>query len=143
MTTANRSVSKFENDITKIVLAIRERINAPGYAYQMIAEKLNQKSYSNNLSFLSEILKNVDVYFRQDSELFYMAVARPNWDQAPDWANFLTGSKDGFWCWHEKKPTFRAFNMFNPVARMKSIDTGLSNAMWGGEIFERPSKVDE
>lgn len=136
------SMSKVEDDISKIVASIRERINVPGYAYPAITEKLNLKAYSADLAFLSEILKHSEVYFNRDSDLFYMAVARPSWEKAPEWANFLTGSKDGFWCWHEKKPIFQAFDMFNPVARMKSIDTGLSNPMWGREIFERPTKVD-
>lgn len=143
MSMPNRSVSKVEDNISKIVAAIRERINAPGYAYPMITEKLNLKAFSNDLALLSDILKNPDPYFSRDAELFYMAVARPSWAEAPEWANFLTGSKDGFWSWHEKKPTFRAFDMFNPVARMKSIDTGLNNAMWSRDIFERPVKVEE
>ena len=28
----------------------------------------------------------------------------PRWEDAPEWANYLTVDESGFWMWHEKKP---------------------------------------
>ncbi len=29
---------------------------------------------------------------------------KPDWKDAPDWANYLTMSKDGDWRWHQMRP---------------------------------------
>lgn len=147
MTTAAASVNKFEEKLSKVAHLVRERVSAPEYPHKKITVKLmhsaNRDGFDNDFVLTSEILKNPDMYYELDPELFFMVTQRPSWETAPEWANFLTGSKDGFWCWHEKRPTFQAFDMFNPVARMKTIDTGLKNAFWRRGIFERPVKVEE
>lgn len=147
MSTAAVSVNKFESNLSNVAGMVRERVSAPDYPHEKITAKLMYRSkrdgLDNDFVFTSEILKNPDMYYELDPELFFMVTQRPRWETAPEWANFLTGSKDGFWCWHEKKPTFRAFDMFNPIARMKTIDTGLQNAFWSRDIFERPVKINE
>lgn len=147
MISPTTSVTKFESKINAVAKLARERVLAADYPHKEITKKLtynlNRADFQNDFKFTAELLKNQSLCYSLDPELFFMVVQRPSWDEAPEWANFLTGSKDGFWCWHEHKPTFRAFDMFNPVGRMKSIDTGLNNAMWGHDIFERPEKAVE
>lgn len=31
-------------------------------------------------------------------------MSKPDWKEAPKWAQFLAMDKDGYWCWHENKP---------------------------------------
>jgi hypothetical protein len=31
---------------------------------------------------------------------------KPDWMDAPDWANWLAMDEDGEWFWHESKPEF-------------------------------------
>ena len=30
---------------------------------------------------------------------------KPEWDEAPDWANWLTMQENGVWRWHKCQPT--------------------------------------
>lgn len=43
---------------------------------------------------------------------------KPDWKDAPEWANFLAMDADGVWAWFEKKP------VWNRVAHMWSCDCG-------------------
>ena len=29
---------------------------------------------------------------------------KPNWKDAPEWANWLAMDEDGTWCWYERMP---------------------------------------
>jgi hypothetical protein len=31
-------------------------------------------------------------------------MSKPNWDDAPEWANWVALSSDGIWTWFENKP---------------------------------------
>ena len=33
-----------------------------------------------------------------------MESMKPDWKDAPEWANWLSQSEIGTWCWHENKP---------------------------------------
>ena len=141
------SASQVECNISKIAQQVLERVSAVDYPHQAITNKLLHSSkrdcLDNDLVFTSQILNNPNVYFDLDPELFFMVTQRPSWESAPEWANFLTGSLDGFWSWHEKRPTFNNREMYRPCGRMKSVDTGMKNALWLGKIFERPVLVPE
>lgn len=139
------SASEVECNISKIAKLVRERVSAVDYPHRSIANKLLHSSkrdcLDNDLVLTSQILNNPNIYFDLDPELFFMVTQRPSWESAPEWANFLTGSLDGFWSWHEKRPTFNNREMYRPCGLMKSVDTGMMNALWLGHIFERPALV--
>lgn len=140
------SVTEVECSISKIAKMVRDRVSATDYPHQTIKNKLIHSSkrdcLDNDFVFTSEILNNPKKYFDLDPELFFMVTQRPSWDDAPYWANFLTGSIDGFWSWHEKRPTFHNSDMYRPCGLMKSVDTGMKNGLWVGNIFERPVQVE-
>ena len=29
---------------------------------------------------------------------------KPDWKDAPEWANYLAMDEDGYWCWYLRKP---------------------------------------
>lgn len=31
-------------------------------------------------------------------------MSKPSWDEAPEWAQWLTMEEDGTWCWNEDEP---------------------------------------
>ena len=31
---------------------------------------------------------------------------KPDWNDAPEWAQYLTQDRDGTWIWHEDKPSY-------------------------------------
>jgi hypothetical protein len=35
-----------------------------------------------------------------------ISAMRPSWNDAPEWANYLTCDNDGQWYWYEEKPIF-------------------------------------
>jgi len=146
-------VAQVECKISKSAMLIRERVSANDYPHKDIASKLGAAEYTHqryqshrnylddNFAFVSEILKDASFYHSRDPEMFFMATQRPSWESAPEWANFLTGSLDGFWSWHEVRPTYHNREMFRPCGRMKSVDTGMKNTLWSNSIFERPVLV--
>ena len=32
-------------------------------------------------------------------------MTKPDWKDAPEWANYLSMNRDGWWWWHELMPT--------------------------------------
>jgi hypothetical protein len=36
-------------------------------------------------------------------------MSKPDWKDAPEWANYLAMDSDGLWAWHEKKPFVAGF----------------------------------
>lgn len=31
-------------------------------------------------------------------------MSKPDWKDAPEWAQFVAMDEDGYWCWHENEP---------------------------------------
>lgn len=47
---------------------------------------------------------------------------KPDWKDAPEWANWLAMDSDGGWWWHEKKPESNSF-VFYSRARYELAET--------------------
>ena len=43
---------------------------------------------------------------KEDCEIVTLAAAKPSWDDAPEWANWLAMDIDGAWWWHNSKPVY-------------------------------------
>lgn len=66
---------------------------------------------------------------------------KPNWKDAPDWANWLAQDYYGYWHWFEEKPHPHRF--FWRVASGLQIEAGLSEPVhkWHENREPRPTIV--
>lgn len=47
---------------------------------------------------------------------------KPDWKDAPEWANWLAMDKDGAWYWYEEMPNERAGYEWRPQSRFERIE---------------------
>ena len=47
---------------------------------------------------------------------------KPDWEDAPEWANWLAMDRDGDWVWHERKPV-KEKNYWRPTGRWDWVET--------------------
>lgn len=62
---------------------------------------------------------------------------KPEWNDAPDWANWLAQDSDGKWCWYEEKPRVRVGSCyFSP--RLESRFAIVASSKWRESLEARP-----
>ena len=44
-----------------------------------------------------------------------LAMNKPNWEDAPAWANFVAQDHDNTWWWYETKPTYDDYGSWETV----------------------------
>ncbi len=44
-----------------------------------------------------------------------LAMNKPNWEDAPEWANFVSQDHDNTWWWYETKPTYDGYGSWETV----------------------------
>lgn len=71
---------------------------------------------------------------------------KPNWKDAPEWAEWLAQNKDGFWWWFEEKPEanpdtedWRPWYWTSPNEREMIAGKGSYNLNWTATLEERPN----
>jgi hypothetical protein len=60
---------------------------------------------------------------------------KPDWKDAPEWAQWLTMDEDYQWWWHETCPVIKAFGIWHSDGRAAAVTGG---ADWESSIEERP-----
>jgi len=67
------------------------------------------------------------------------ACATPEWEHAPDWANWLAMDPDGRWYWHEKEPEAGVVRWRNPWgSRVTEAGWTLGRSGWTETLEQRP-----
>ena len=61
---------------------------------------------------------------------------KPDWKDAPEWANWLACDYDGVWVWYEKKP-IKTESMWFPEEG-ECLCTGSINRNWEESLEPRP-----
>jgi hypothetical protein len=65
--------------------------------------------------------------------------ATPEWEHAPDWANWLAMDPDGRWYWHEKEPEAGVVRWRNPWgSRVTESGWTLGRSGWTETLERRP-----
>jgi len=64
---------------------------------------------------------------------------KPDWKDAPEWAEWLALDGRGEWCWHEKAPSISTFRQvwFNDGEK-EFAATDLSEQDWKESLERRP-----
>jgi hypothetical protein len=62
---------------------------------------------------------------------------KPDWKDAPDWANWAAQDYDGRWFWFENKP-IAGFNVFMAEGRMEPVKK--VNTKWKQTTQQRPTQ---
>lgn len=66
-------------------------------------------------------------------------MSRPQWDQAPPWANYLAMDEDGFWEWHELPPRLAGQYGQYWVSAGQTIKASDGGFNWRDSLEERPN----
>jgi hypothetical protein len=64
-------------------------------------------------------------------------MSKPDWKDAPEWANYLAMDRDGTWCWHEKYMTPQS-GMWMSESRGKVAIAAEPDDAWRETLEERP-----
>lgn len=65
---------------------------------------------------------------------------KPDWKDAPEWANYLARDGDGTWCWYEKRPTLDFIhNMWQP--HWEEVFHEINP--WEDSLEQRPAEVTD
>lgn len=62
---------------------------------------------------------------------------KPDWKDAPEWANYLAMNSANIWYWHEEKP-FLLGDSWDSDGQIQVI----SSPFWTRTLEERPEKED-
>lgn len=65
---------------------------------------------------------------------------KPNWEDAPDWANYLAMDSDRTWFWHEEKPNLSYFEDEWLVSNGMSALADSTEIYCQNSLEERPCK---
>jgi hypothetical protein len=67
---------------------------------------------------------------------------KPDWKDAPEWANYLARSEDGMWTWFEKKPRLPSFHALSWHANGGQFELLFSDLHWQDSLEKRPEKQE-
>jgi hypothetical protein len=66
-------------------------------------------------------------------------VSKPDWKDAPEWANYLAMDSDGLWAWHEKKPFTASYTNVWMSRDYGKVEVAYKpDCTWQGSLEERP-----
>lgn len=65
-------------------------------------------------------------------------IAKPSWDDAPEWANYLARDKNGQWFWYENKPIALTGYWNNQTGKTMAINEVND---WKETLEKRPSPI--
>lgn len=66
---------------------------------------------------------------------------KPNWKDAPEWAQYLAQDSDGSWYWYEQKPE-HDFTWWKPV-NVSKFQTAEISSDWQDSLEKRPERKQE
>ncbi len=125
----------------KIVAAIaayleRETIHQNGLGRGEWVEfggALNPASFTH-AGFCQEIASEIATAIAPHMEA---GADKPNWDDAPEWANWAAQDENGSWFWYENKPTKDLTSWFDKSnGNFCSVDFPCN--LWGDSLHQRP-----
>ena len=61
---------------------------------------------------------------------------KPDWSDAPSWANYLAMDSDGAWGWYEHEPIIEYKDHWSPVGKWSTCEE--KNDCWKGTLEKRP-----
>lgn len=64
---------------------------------------------------------------------------KPDWKDAPDWANFLAMDKSGDWYWYQFQPTMGSTSWSNTGGCLYAFARPPADAAWFKTREERPA----
>lgn len=101
-----------------------------GYTYQAL---------SNSVGFSGEYLCTRDEFEQVKRELRN----KPDWKDAPSWANYLAQDDTGEWWFYESKPTHSDLGAFDSsIGIAEEFSTGIVFGDWSDTLEERPVKEE-
>jgi hypothetical protein len=65
---------------------------------------------------------------------------KPDWKEAPAWANYLAMDEYGIWCWFEAKPSARVDGWFQGGISVKTQRLEPYYPDWEATLEQRPEK---
>lgn len=64
---------------------------------------------------------------------------KPDWNLAPEWANYLAQDGDGAWWWYENRPKVSKFGPYWTEPRGKfELAAGATYNSWNNSLEVRP-----
>lgn len=53
---------------------------------------------------------------------------KPDWKDAPEWANYVAMDDDGSWWWFEKEPSYEQYGEWVTTRKSEQVVTGLDGS---------------
>jgi hypothetical protein len=105
---------------------------------EKLAKLIHQKSMNLTL-FEAEIL--VKNWFEQNIQEPAIGITdiRPNWEDAPEWANFCAKNLTGEWAWYEKEPSMQYGDISTKWTTDGKTVVVIDNTDWKDTLQQRPN----
>jgi hypothetical protein len=105
---------------------------------EKLAKLIHQKSMNLTL-FEAEIL--VKNWFEQNIQEPAIGITdiRPNWEDAPEWANFCAKNLTGEWAWYEKEPSMQYGDISTKWTTDGKTVVVIDNTDWKDTLQQRPT----
>ena len=113
---------------------------------EVITEYLKTQTFAQPSEAFTAAMEEVSIRdeeierLKTELEQLKSSQLKPNWDDAPDWANWLAQDKNGVWTWFENKPLVELvhgkFVSNYPVARFGKASDVKS---WQQTLEQRPT----
>lgn len=84
-----------------------KKLGAPLWLFSMmddVADTVERFDHLKSIENFNTIVKHVLSQYVKIHELKKQIFNKPDWKDAPPWANWLAMDGTGRWCWHECKP---------------------------------------
>lgn len=65
-------------------------------------------------------------------------MTKPNWNDAPEWAQWLAQDYVGRWMWHEEKPYTKEYIWYTPLRCYSANTDDEINENWQSTLEQRP-----
>lgn len=93
-------------------------MNQPVVIQALLSKKYTDREINDEFGFTGEWRLSL-----KDIVDIFIDTNKPNWSDAPEWANYLTLDEKGYWEWHEKEPEViecdQLINNWNSIGKHK------------------------
>lgn len=135
------NIARIENRITGYLMTQKFTTSSVNEVVVGLTDSQIKGLSFSLLNFNMNLNKSIPDTIREylDTQVFTkpkeVLVPQPDWDQSPDWANWLGQDKYGVWYWHEAEPEASSIH-FNSTG--KSIKAEFVNPDWADTLQQRP-----
>ena len=101
-------------------------------------------SIDDGCAIFHEHNKNCATWYSKDQWLSRRAELqnKPGWDDAPEWAEFISQSASGAWYWHEFAPCIGTSVYFSVKGKYTMPNAGEVLGDWRDTLEKRPEQVE-